>query len=73
MSDIWIQEILTSPVGLSIISVKDFTYSWHDCSTLCYFIPKLNLCRQTKHALWIIILIHKNRSKDICNFGVILF
>lgn len=73
MSDILMQKIFTSPVGLSVI--KDFTYLWHDYSTLGYFIPKLYLYGQTKHEIsfWMIILIQKNRSKDICGLGVTLF
>lgn len=43
MSDILMQKFFTSAVGLSVINVKDFTYSWHNSSTLGYFIPKLNL------------------------------
>lgn len=75
MPDILMQEIFTSPVGLPVISVKDFTSLCHNYSILGYFIPKLNLFRQTKHKIsfWMITLIHKNRTKDICRFGVILF
>lgn len=40
------QEVFISPVGLFVSNVvKDFTYLWHNYSTLGYFIPKPNLQR----------------------------